>query len=136
MSNLEVIEKLTNELGSEYHLSHYVDNMSDGFFDWRIQEDYEYMSPKFWEIFGYKPEEKEHKPSSWINLINKEDFEKAQKSLEEHIESKGKVPYKVRCRYKHKKGHEVVIICRGKIIEWDGDIPLRMIGTHTDITGL
>jgi PAS domain S-box-containing protein len=123
MSNLEVIEKLTNELGSEYHLSHYVDNMTDGFFDWRIQEDYEYMSPKFWKIFGYKPEEKEHKPSSWIDLINKEDFEKAQKKLNQHIKSKGKEPY-------------ITVICRGKIIEWDGDVPLRMIGTHTDITGL
>ena len=37
-----------------------IDASGDGYWDWHMQDDYEYMSPRFWEIFGYTPEEKKH----------------------------------------------------------------------------
>ena len=135
-SYLKEIERLTREIGSEHHLSHYLDLMSDGYFDWKIQQDYEYMSPRFWEIFGYKPEEKEHKPSAWMDIVDKEDLKKAGELLNKHFESHGEIPYIIEVRYKHKQGHIVTVLCRGKVIDWNGKQPLRMIGTHTDITEL
>jgi len=135
-SYLKEIERLTDQIGDEYYLSHYLDLMSDGYFDWKIQQDYEYMSPRFWEIFGYKPEEKEHKPSAWMEMIDKDDLKKAGELLNKHFESHGEIPYIIEVRYTHKKGHIVTVLCRGKVIEWKGEEPLRMIGTHTDITEL
>ena len=59
------------------------------------------------------------------------------KTVEEHIKTKGKTPCKGEIRYKHKEGHVVWVIFKGSVIEWDGrGNPLRMIGTHTDITDL
>eukprot|EP00750_Incisomonas_marina_P018273 INCI2797.1.p2 GENE.INCI2797.1~~INCI2797.1.p2 ORF type:complete len:929 (+),score=166.08 INCI2797.1:288-3074(+) len=108
----------------------------DGYFDWHINEDYEYMSPRFWEIFGYKPEEKEHKPSAWQDMIFKEDLADVMKRFDRHVASRGKVPYVQDARYRHKNGSTVVVTCQGRVIEWDEKTgaPLRMIGTHTDVT--
>lgn len=115
----------------------WIEDCSDGVWDWNLNRDYEYMSPRFWEIFGYEPHEKEHHPSAWQNIIFAEDKEKALKIFKEHVESKGKVPYKMIVRYKHKNGHTVKVICRGEVIEWNEDgSPARMIGIHTDVTNM
>lgn len=114
----------------------FVNVMTDGYFDWYMDSNYEYMSPRFWEIFGYKPEEKEHKPEEWMDIINKDDLKIALKNLDKHIKTKGKFPYFQNIKYKHKDGHDVTVLCKGKVIEWKDDKPLRMVGTHTDITEL
>ena len=36
-------------------------------------------------------------------------------------------------QYKHAKGHWHWIRCEGKVISWDEDRPVRVVGTHKDI---
>eukprot|EP00978_Attheya_sp_CCMP212_P030683 scaffold113831_cov55-Attheya_sp.AAC.1 len=108
----------------------------DGFWDYHIVKDYEYMSPRFWEMFGYDASEKEHKPSEWMGMIHQEDLKACLEDLNRHFESKGEIPYIREARYRHKQGHWVWVLCRGRVIVWDENTgaPLRMIGTHTDIS--
>jgi PAS domain S-box-containing protein len=107
----------------------------DGFWDYHIPKDYEYMSPRFWEMFGYDAAEKQHKPSEWMGIIHQEDLKASMDDLGKHFASKGTLPYIRETRFKHKDGSWVWVLCRGKVIEWGEDgSPLRMIGTHTDIT--
>ncbi|NNF06895.1 MAG: PAS domain-containing protein [Candidatus Eisenbacteria bacterium] len=116
-------------------LSHLQEHVSDGFWDWRIQEDYEYMSPRFWEMLGFEPHEKAHHPSEWQRQIYPEDLEIALLNFKKHVATKGEHPFWQELRYKHKKGYEVWVLCRGRVIEWDDDgQPVRMVGTHADIT--
>lgn len=115
----------------------FVDASGDGFWDWYIKDDYEYMSPRFWEMLGYSPDEKPHKPSAWQDIIFEEDLIVALKNFDKHVETRGDYPYEQEVRYRHKDGSTVTVLCRGKVIEWDDDqLPVRMIGTHTDITEL
>lgn len=114
----------------------YIDASGDGYWDWYIQDDYEYMSPRFWQIFGFESHEKEHKPSAWQDLIFEEDLEVALENFNQHVKTKGQHPYVQEVRYKHKNGSTVTVLCRGKVIEWKGDVPIRMVGTHTDISEL
>ena len=38
-------------------------------------------------------------------------------------------------RYRHKNGSTVIVLCQGRVVDWDDTgAPLRMIGTHTDVT--
>ncbi|CAK9003307.1 Autoinducer 2 sensor kinase/phosphatase LuxQ [Durusdinium trenchii] len=107
----------------------------DGFWDWYMDRDYEYMSPVFWEHFGYRPEEKEHRPSAWENMIFKEDLQVALGNLEKHVASRGEHPYLQEVRYRHKDGSTVWVLCKGHVVEWgEGGEPLRMMGSHTNIT--
>lgn len=110
---------------------------TDGVWDWHLISNYEYMSPRFWEIFGYDHSTKKHDPSEWMAMIHPDDLKVAQDNVAQHIASKGKIPYYQEVRYRHKDGHVVWVICRGKVIQWDADEnALRMVGTHTDITDM
>ncbi|SMF06713.1 PAS domain-containing protein [Pseudobacteriovorax antillogorgiicola] len=107
----------------------------DGYWDWKIQENYEYMSPRFWEILGFQAHEKKHDPKEWQELIFPEDLKRALKSFDRHVASHGADPYSLEVRYRAKDGSTIWVLCRGKVVEWDdAGQPLRMIGTHTDIT--
>ena len=109
----------------------------DGYWDWFIQEDSEYMSPRFWEIFGFEAYEMPHHPSAWQGLINQEDLKNVLECYSAHVASKGEVPYAQEVRYEKKDGSTAWVLCRGKVIEWaEDDSPLRMVGSHTDITDL
>lgn len=113
----------------------YVDASGDGYWDWLIQEDYEYMSPRFWEMMGYKPEEKKHKPSEWQKIIFEDDLKVVLDNFDKHVKTKGEHPYSQEARYRHKDGSTITLLCKGAVIEWaDDGKPLRMIGTHTDLT--
>jgi len=115
----------------------FLDASGDGFWDWHIKSDYEYMSPKFWEMFGYLPKEKPHHPSAWQELIFQEDLAFAMRNFKNHVNTKGKAPFSQEVRYRHKNGSTITVLCRGQVVEWDAKgNPVRMIGTHTDITEL
>lgn len=135
-SYIKEIEKLTKVLGNEQHLASYIDLISDGYYEWHFETNYVYVSPKFLQTLGCTEEDGNTNIEDWGKMVFPEDLKKAETILKEHIESKGKVPYSLQCRYTHKKGHTVTIFCRGEVIEWAGSVPIRMIGTHTDISNL
>ncbi|TYQ26913.1 PAS domain-containing protein [Pseudanabaena sp. UWO310] len=105
-----------------------------GYWDWDIQTNEEYLSEGFKKMFGYEDAELPNSPETWQNLIFAEDLVKVLESFDRHVESHGAVPYRNEVRYRHKDGSTVWVICLGKVIEWDGDRPLRMIGCHIDIS--
>lgn len=118
------------------NLTDWIAASTDGIWDWRIQENYEYMSPRFWEIFGVNPTTKKHDPQEWQGIIHQEDLPMVLANFDLHIKTKGRHPFYQEVRYHHSDGTTVWVICRGLVIEWDGEIPIRMVGTHTDVTNI
>ena len=108
-----------------------------GYWDWYIPDNYEYMSPSFKAMFGYKDEEIANTPDWWQANIHQDDLPGVLDLLKKHIKSKGKIPYDNEIRYYHKDGSIVWVQCRGKVIEWNekGEA-VRMVGSHIDITKL
>jgi PAS domain S-box-containing protein len=130
-----LISKRDNLNEREKDLTLILDNISEGYWIWFVKEDYEYMSPRFWEIFGFRPEEKKHHPSEWQALVFQEDLPLLYQKLTDHINSKGRVPFELDVRYHHKDGSTVWVSCKGKVVEWDAEgKPVRVVGTHRDIT--
>lgn len=111
-----------------------VDNVSEGFWDWHIKDDYEFVSPRFWEILGYDPETKKHHPSEWQALIHPDDRKTVFDNYSEHIRSKGAHPFDQIIRFKKSDGQWMYIQSQGKVIEWEDDKPIRMVGTHRDVS--
>lgn len=110
-----------------------INNIAEGFWDWHLEKDYEYLSPKLWEQLGYDPDTKDHHPSEWQKLIHPDDLKLAFEKYDQHVKSKGKIPFRLDVKYKHAKGHWHWIKCEGQVVEWKGDQPVRMVGTHKDI---
>jgi PAS domain S-box-containing protein len=112
-----------------------LDHISEGFWIWYVPQDYEYISPRFWEILGYLPSEKKAHPSEWQALIHKEDLPVLLDNFSRHVQSFGKIPFSMDVRYNHKNGHQVWVRCEGRVTQWDElQNPLMVVGTHRDVT--
>lgn len=106
-----------------------------GFWDWNIETNEEYLSPRFKEMFGYSDDEMENSPESWKRIAFQEDLPYMFKSFEDHVQSRGELPFKSIVRYHHKNGSVVWVRCNGKVVSWaENGAPIRAIGCHVDIT--
>jgi PAS domain S-box-containing protein len=121
---------------SEERLQLATDNTRIALYDWNVQTGELIINENWASIIGYTKDELE--PISieiWEQVAHPEDFKISSKELERHFKGETEV-YDVQVRMKHKAGHWVWVLGRGKVVEWDDDDgkPIRMIGTHIDIT--
>lgn len=108
----------------------------DGLWYWDVDKpEEEWMNERFWEVLGYPASEKKHLVSEWqALLIDPEgDFNKAYEALEKHFQDPD-VPFDQILKYRHANGSTVWIRVRGVAIRDDTGKPIRLLGTHTDIT--
>jgi PAS domain S-box-containing protein len=71
---------------------------------------------------------------TWNRLCVKEDLTRSEQLLKKHFKKESPI-YECEVRMLHKDGHPVWVLDRGKVVEWDAeDRPVRMTGTHLDIT--
>jgi two-component system CheB/CheR fusion protein len=132
----------TRSLQAELHdtakiLQGLLDSQTAGYWDWNISENSKYFSNRFKAMLGYAPHEMENIPGAWHSITHPDDLPVLLKLLEEHVNSRGHVPYVAEVRLFHKDGSVVWVERRGQVIEWGpkGE-PLRMVGCHTDITNI
>ncbi|MFW5961973.1 MAG: diguanylate cyclase [bacterium] len=87
------------------------------------------------EMLGYELEELEPTTiKTWKNLVHLDDLKKAEKNLEKHLNGETDF-YSVETRMKHKDGHWVWILVRGKVISrTDDGQPHKMVGMDIDIS--
>lgn len=105
-----------------------------GYWDCYLREDKVIYSSVFKNIFGYRDDELPNTTETWANLIVPEDRPRMDECLKQHYESHGKKPFNIDVRYTHKNGSIVWINSTGRVIEWDNDGPVRMVGCHIDIS--
>lgn len=138
LNNQERHRKLQKDIEtSEKVLKATIENSYDGYWDWHITKDHEYMSPKFWDMFGIDYKTKKSHSSEWHKIIEQEDLAKVQENFKKHVETKGKAAFNQTLRFRHSNGSTVWIIRKGQVIQWDEHgAPVRMVGTHTDISSI
>lgn len=134
----ELAQKLQSELSDLKMVFRTVMEASmAGWWDWRIKDNTEYLSPTLKSMFGYEDHEMDNSPESWQKIIHPDDLPGVFDLFNQHVASKGKIPFDNTVRYFHKSGSIVWVFCRGHVVEWDdNDQPIRMVGTHVDITKL
>ncbi|WP_027167453.1 PAS domain S-box protein [Mesorhizobium sp. WSM3224] len=86
------------------------------------------------KMLGYADGELDGDPDRWLTLIHPDDRERVAEADRAHLA--GETPFfEAEFRMRHKDGHWVWILDRGKMIERDADGRLiRAIGSLTDIT--
>lgn len=110
-----------------------LEGSGDGVFDWNVREDRVYFSPRWKMIIGYQDEELRNDSREWRGRIHPEDEERVMAALEAHLRgetSEYEVEYRLRC----KDGSHKWVLARGLVIERSEGRPLRMLGTHSDIS--
>ena len=131
ISEKKKILKKTNILEERLELA--LRGSNDGVWDWNIVDNSVYFSPRWKEMIGYSDEELANEVPTWTERIHPDDVEATWASINEHVNSITEY-YEGVHRLKHKDGHWVWILDRGKALyDTDGNA-IRMIGTHTDIS--
>ena len=120
---------------SEERLKLAVEGTKAGLWDWNLVSGETTYSERWAEMIGYTLEELEPiSIKTWKNLCHPDDVKKSDKLLEKHF--KGELEfYEFEARMKHKDGHWIWVLDKGKVSQWDKNgNPLRITGTHIDIT--
>ncbi|MBT7410373.1 MAG: PAS domain-containing protein, partial [Methylococcales bacterium] len=136
LDNLELqTQKRTAELyASEERFSLAMFGANDGLWDWNLETDEVYYSPRWKNMLGYQENELESTLDTWKSLVHPDDkawvLEKVQDYLEGSIKS-----FEVEVRMHHKDGHQIYVLARAFLANKNSDSkPIRLVGTHIDIT--
>lgn len=113
-----------------------LEGTGEGVWDWNLQTNEVFYSSHWKYMLGYDDKDDINSYEHWEQLVHPEDLEGAVLSLQNHMQGKTKA-YRHEFRMKAKNGDYKWVLDRGKIVEFDErGKPLRMIGTHTDITSM
>lgn len=117
----------------EERLRYALEAANDGMWDWRLDTNEVYYSPRYFTMLGHNPDDWPSDLSTWTKLIHPEDRDPAVEAAREAISrDKG---YEIEFRMIAADGSSRHILSRGLCVERTPEgLPLRMVGTHTDIT--
>ncbi|MBI4697276.1 MAG: diguanylate cyclase [Gammaproteobacteria bacterium] len=118
---------------SEERFEYAMRGSNDGLWDWDISTDRVYYSPRWMSMLGYKAGELPDTLETFARLVDPAQRAAILTHAADVIA--GRAP-KFECEFKlrHRDGHDVDILSRGFVVRDANGAPLRMVGTHIDIT--
>lgn len=91
-----------------------------------------YINKRIEDRLSFNLQEINEFEKSFFSLINEDDKEKVSKHIDDYI--KGKVDkYEIEFRLKNKNNVYQWVLSRGNILKNEKNIPVRFVGSHTDI---
>ncbi|MFW5748679.1 MAG: PAS domain S-box protein [Chloroflexota bacterium] len=120
---------------STYRFKMTLEGTRAGIWEWNIQTGETHFNARWAAIIGCTLDELAPiSIQTWIDHTHPDDLQHSTRLLQRHFA--GEIDtYECEVRMKHKDGHWVWVQDRGRVMEWDDDgQPLRMFGTHIDIT--
>jgi len=124
-------ERALLEEKERYELA--MEGSNDGYWDWNILENTLYLSPRWKLQLGYEDYELENHTDTFFNLIYEADKESVNQYIEQYLETKI-MTYDTVFRMVHKNGSLHHIRARAAALRGAKGKPIRMAGSHTDIT--
>ncbi|MEA5137794.1 PAS domain S-box protein [Arcicella rigui] len=130
-------QKIAQEelLKEKQKLQSVVEGTNAGIWEWNVQTGETFFNERWAAIVGYTLEELAPiNIDTWIKLAHPDDLLVSEQKIQDCFDKKTEL-YQCECRMKHKNGHWVWVLDRGKIVSWTKEgLPLMMYGTHSDIS--
>jgi PAS domain S-box-containing protein len=121
-------------LENEERLHYALTASEEGIWDWNLASDTGYLSPRYYEMLGYQPDEFPGTGNTWASMLHPDDKTQALQQIVDVIRKRLK-SYHSTYRLRARDGSYRWILSRGIVVRWDEkEIPLRLVGTHLDIT--
>lgn len=133
---LALATEMTNELrASESRWKYALEGAGDGVWDWNVRTGQVLYTRQWKKMLGYADDDIAPEASEWNRLTHPADKQRVTAILTAYLE--GRSPsYASEHRLLCKDGNWKWVLSRGMVVSRDSDgKPLRMIGTHSDITG-
>jgi len=131
----ELVRIRTDDLAkSEERWQFALEGSRDGVWDWNIETNEVFFSTNFKSMLGFKDNEMNNHLDEWDKRIHPDDKKLDYTSIKNYLTHNATV-YENEHRLLCKDGTYKWVLARGKVVSWtDEKVPLRMIGTHMDIT--
>ena len=112
-----------------------VDGTRVGTWEWNLQDGSTIFNERWAEMLGYPLHELQPTTAGvWASLVHPDDLPMAEAALARHLSGE-EAHYDVEYRMRHKEGHWLWVHDRGQLVaRTDDGGPLRMLGTHADIS--
>jgi diguanylate cyclase (GGDEF)-like protein/PAS domain S-box-containing protein len=137
-THIDISERKHNEaeiIDQRRRLNDILIGTNAGTWEWNVQTGEVVFNQRWADMVGYGLEELAPLSiKTWNQLVHPDDLKRSSKLMREHFS--GDLPYyECEARMRHKDGHWVWVLDRGKVNTWTEDgKPLFMSGTHMDIT--
>lgn len=119
---------------SEERLQFALEAAAQGAWDWNLQTNEVIYSSSYRKLYGFEEDELKNHVSEWMTRIHPNDQIKMQDSIQDHLKADN-FEYDSQYRIRAKNGDYRWVRAKGRLVAFDEKgRPLRMIGTHTDIT--
>lgn len=107
---------------------------NDGLWDWNLETNAVYYSPRWKKMLGCEEDETGETISAFRELVHPEDMDRVHALETSYLE--GSVPrYEIEFRMRHKNGDYIDVLSRAFLVRREEDgTPIRLVGTHIDIT--
>jgi len=106
---------------------------NDGIWDWNLETDEVFYSPRWLELVGYLPDELPGHIDTFTNLLHPDDRDHAARTIAEYVAGT-RPEYRNEFRLQHKDGSWRWIFTHGIAHRIATGRAIRLVGTHTDIT--
>ncbi len=135
-SILYAIERATAEealLESEERYALAVRGANDGLWDWNLENDRVFYSPRWKSMLGFSVDDVGDSPREWLDRIHPDDRPPFRRHLDAHLTgSTEQLEFEQRMR--NFDGEYIWVLARGVAVRDENGKPYRMAGSQTDIT--
>lgn len=131
--SIERKQLLNRLLLSEERYAIAIQGANDGLWDWDLNQQEIYFSPRWKLILGYEDEEISSHPDEWLQRVHPDHLQVVMEAITQHLNQKTD-HLQVEHRILNKEGDYVWGLCRGMAVWDDNGKPYRMAGSLTDIT--
>jgi PAS domain S-box-containing protein len=114
-----------------WHLA--VAGSNEGVWDWNLERDEIWFSPRWKALVGYEPEEFADRRDEWVSRIHPEDRPLLEATLKAHLRQEAEI-FQGEYRIRHRDGSWCWALARGKALFGPDGRARRMVGTQTDIS--
>lgn len=105
---------------------------NDVIWDWNIQTDRLYLSPRYASLLAYSEREIPGLFNAWVKFIYPDDVEIFKEALDEHLQRN--TTFNIEFRIRARDGNWRWFLARGQAVRDDQNHPKRMVGSLSDIS--
>lgn len=132
----EIVEVNKSLKESDERYTYALEASNDGIWDYDVKQDSISFSPAIYTMLGYEPYEFDQTREDIYGLMHSEDIKNEKRKAHLLFTTQNQEDFLLdEYRLHRKDGKTIWVQVKGKIVEKDqNNKPLRIVGTHTDIT--